>query len=160
MYKSLLVPVDGSNYALKALEVACEMVSPDGTLYLLTVRELLPPVHAYGSMSVEAAIRAASPEAAEEAGRAILDQAEATIADFKGEVQTLIRMGAPARVIVEEAQRLGVDAIVMGNRGLSDISGLVIGSVSHKVSHISKCMVITVHADPNQSQGEVPEYEA
>ncbi|WP_106476421.1 universal stress protein [Phytohalomonas tamaricis] len=151
MFKSLLVPIDGSDYALKALEVASQMVAAEGMLYLLTVRELLPPLHEHGAMSVEAAIHAASPEAAEKEGRALLDKAGETIAAYPGEVQTLIRMGSPARVIVKEADRLGVDAIVMGSRGLSDISGLIVGSVSHKVTHIANCMVISVHTKLDQA---------
>ena len=57
----------------------------------------------------------------------------------------IVRMGSPADVILEEAARVGVDAIVMGSRGLSDIKGLLVGSVSHKVLHAAKCTVVTVH---------------
>ena len=37
-----------------------------------------------------------------------------------------------------------VDAIVIGSRGLSDIKGLFLGSVSHKVGHLAECTCITV----------------
>jgi len=60
-------------------------------------------------------------------------------------VETMIGQGDPARTILSEARRRGVDAIVMGSRGLSDLKGFVVGSVSHKVAHAAECSVITVH---------------
>jgi nucleotide-binding universal stress UspA family protein len=45
---------------------------------------------------------------------------------------------------VEEADKLGVDAIIMGSSGMSDLKGLVIGSISHKVMHTANCRVILV----------------
>lgn len=53
--------------------------------------------------------------------------------------------GSAARTIVDEAGRLGADAIVMGSRGPSDLAGLVLGRVSHRVLHTAACRVITVH---------------
>ncbi len=56
----------------------------------------------------------------------------------------LIEYGDPAKIIVDVAARRHADTIVMGTRGLSDIKGLVMGSVAHKVSHIADCTVISV----------------
>lgn len=52
--------------------------------------------------------------------------------------------GEPAEQILETAKRTDVDLIVMATRGLSDIQGLVMGSVAHKVSHAAPCTVVTV----------------
>ena len=52
--------------------------------------------------------------------------------------------GNPADEIVEFAKQKQIDLIVMGSRGLSDIKGLFLGSVSHKVSHLAECTCITV----------------
>ncbi|WP_260579460.1 universal stress protein [Vreelandella populi] len=52
--------------------------------------------------------------------------------------------GDPVRVILDTADTCDIDTIVMGNRGLSNLGGIVIGSVSHKVSYSAKCHVITV----------------
>jgi nucleotide-binding universal stress UspA family protein len=59
-------------------------------------------------------------------------------------VTTLILDGAPADSIAAAAEKENADMIVMGSRGLGNIAGLLMGSVSHKVSHLSKCTCITV----------------
>lgn len=60
------------------------------------------------------------------------------------QIEQELTQGDPVRVILDTAKKRDVDAIVMGSRGLSDLGGVVIGSVSHKVSHAAKCRVITV----------------
>jgi nucleotide-binding universal stress UspA family protein len=68
-------------------------------------------------------------------------QAEsAGVAKVKG----LVENGDPAHRIVEIAQREGVDLIVMGRRGLGDLKGLLLGSVTHKVAQAASCACLTV----------------
>ena len=52
--------------------------------------------------------------------------------------------GRPADTIVAAAERDKADMIVMGSRGFSDLKGLLLGSVSHKVSHLAPCTCVTV----------------
>ena len=59
-------------------------------------------------------------------------------------VQSLLADGDPAETIAGLAKDRKVDAIVIGSRGLSDIKGLFLGSVSHKVNHLAECTCITV----------------
>lgn len=59
-------------------------------------------------------------------------------------IQMLLAEGDPAQTILHLAKDRGVDAIVMGSRGLSDIKGLLMGSVSHRISHLAECTCITV----------------
>lgn len=88
---------------------------------------------------------AAERRAAEAVGRKIVEDA-VTVARECGarEVVGLSEHGNPADVILEIARREGVDIIVMGRRGLSDLEGLLLGSVSHKVMHLSNCACTTV----------------
>jgi nucleotide-binding universal stress UspA family protein len=58
--------------------------------------------------------------------------------------EVLILEGDPAEMIIETARVQKCDLIVMGTRGLSNILGLTLGSVSTKVLHSAKCMVLIV----------------
>ncbi|MFY0991514.1 universal stress protein [Halomonas sp. C05BenzN] len=145
MFTSILVPVDGSEHARKALSVACQLARQEGsTLHLLHIPEELSHettlVWGIGAIAIEA-----SREERENAGKQVISRAaEAAREQGVTEVETVIGQGDPARTILSEAKRRGVDAIVMGSRGLSDLQGFVVGSVSHKVSHTAECTVITV----------------
>jgi len=55
-----------------------------------------------------------------------------------------IEDGKPAVRILDVAKDVGADMIVTGARGLSDLQALMIGSVSHKLSHISPVTCVTV----------------
>ncbi len=55
-----------------------------------------------------------------------------------------IRTGDYANSILEVANEVDADMIVMGRRGLSNLKGFVTGSVSHKVSQRAECSVLTV----------------
>lgn len=61
-----------------------------------------------------------------------------------GDVELCVVDGRPSDRILELAASENADMIVMGSRGLGNIAGLLVGSVSHKVSHLSKCTCVTV----------------
>lgn len=48
----------------------------------------------------------------------------------------------PENVIVEEARDSGCDLIVMGSRGLSELEGIILGSVAHRVLAAAHCPVL------------------
>ncbi len=54
-------------------------------------------------------------------------------------IRFVVESGDPAHVIVRFAEVKKADFSVMGSRGLSDLGGLVFGSVPHKVSHLAPC---------------------
>ena len=55
-----------------------------------------------------------------------------------------LQAGAIADTIIDAAQRNEADMIVMGKRGLSRLSGLIVGSVSQKVVSTATCAVVVV----------------
>jgi nucleotide-binding universal stress UspA family protein len=59
-------------------------------------------------------------------------------------VRTVLREGDPAAAILNLAREESADIIVMGRRGLGDLAGLLLGSVSHKVTHLAECACLTV----------------
>ena len=146
MFNSILCAVDGSDHALKAAEVASDLAQQYGaSLTFLTVsKELKMTEEVKRFMQVEHLT--GSPQyVLDEMTDRVLDDAKAK-AKARGlkSITTEVKTGHPARVIVAYAERNKFDAIVMGSRGLGDIEGVLLGSVSHKVSSLAKCTCITV----------------
>ncbi|WP_417617443.1 universal stress protein [Oceanisphaera sp.] len=145
MYKSLLVAVDGSEQAEKALMLACRLARADeAQLHIVHAPEVLshPAILIWGMGAIA---MKDSPEELEKTGNKIVKRAALEAGELGvTRVQTHVVRGEPARAIIHEAEKLGADVIVMGCRGLGNLSGLMMGSVSHKVSHSAKCGVITV----------------
>ena len=62
------------------------------------------------------------------------------------EVDALVREGYPATVIVDEAENLSADLIVIGTRGQSGLKHLLLGSIAERVVQKAPCPVLTVKA--------------
>jgi len=60
------------------------------------------------------------------------------------DIETMVVIGDPARAIVEAATKKKADLIVIGSRGLGDLQGLLLGSVSHKVAQSASCSCVVV----------------
>jgi len=146
MIKNLLAPVDGSEHSKKALELACDLADKyDAQLHLLHV--ILAPEAKHTLVLGGATVTVDAPkEEIEQAGRKAIDAAKAIAAEHgRKDVETGVLGGPTAQRILEYSKDNEIDMIVMGSRGLSDISGLLVGSVSHKVSHLAPCTCVTVH---------------
>lgn len=84
-------------------------------------------------------------ELVEAIGQQILDRAEKIVAKAGiKKITKLLVQGDPADVILDLATSNRADMIVLGSRGLSDFKGLILGSVSHKVSSQAHCTCMTV----------------
>lgn len=146
MFKNILCAVDGSEHALKAAEIAADLAKQYGaSLTFLTVsKELKMTPEVKRFMQVEHLTGSPQYVLDEMTDRVLADaKAQAKARGLKG-VKSEVKTGSPARAIVAYADRTKADAIVMGGRGLGDIGGALLGSVSHKVSSLSKCTCITV----------------
>jgi nucleotide-binding universal stress UspA family protein len=148
MTKTILAATDGSGHAERAAERAVEVAAAIADLYnaKLILAHVLPdivnehlPEHLEKLVEFE---RLDIGEALNSIGQSILDRAqqEARKQGVK-DIETVLTTGSPAKEILEIAERLNVDFIVMGSR---DLEGLLMGSVSHKVTHLAKQTCITV----------------
>jgi nucleotide-binding universal stress UspA family protein len=145
MIKKILVPVDGSSHSKKALEFACELAKKfESELHLLHVVQ--PPVSTQTMVVGGSAVTTeVSREDLDEIGRNMIDAAKQITSNHDcTKVKTQIEAGLPAQHILDSAKKHDVDMIVMGSRGLSDIAGLLLGSVSHKVTHLAECSCVTI----------------
>jgi nucleotide-binding universal stress UspA family protein len=146
MFKTILVATDGSNHADKALDIACDLVQKYGSsLIVLSVYRHYSALASTHSLVGGATEIEATDDTLARLGHEVVDRAIARARE-KGasKVEGLVRRGPLARTIVQVAKERGVDAIAMGSRGLGDAEGLLLGSVSHKVSSLAECTCITV----------------
>ena len=78
-------------------------------------------------------------------GDKITSEAEARVRkNGLARVTTQVAEGSAAGQIVALAESEGADMIFLGSRGLGDVGGLLMGSVSHKVMHLAPCTCIAV----------------
>jgi nucleotide-binding universal stress UspA family protein len=108
------------------------------------VRRLEPALTAadpdFVPRKVFAELRVGEAAAREVIGRHLLDEARARADKAGADVaEAILEGGNPAAVITGTAQRLHADHIVMGARGLGNVTGILLGSVSQKVIHDALC---------------------
>lgn len=145
MIKSILVAVDGSEGSKKAMELACDLGKKQGaSLHVIHVAQP-PPGKRVLVLGAAAVTVEATPEELNKAGEQVVSSAR-DIARSHGfnDISVSLVGGDPTARIIDCAKKKDVDMIVMGTRGLSDLSGLLIGSVSHKVTHLAPCTCVTV----------------
>lgn len=139
----ILVPVDGSEHGCKAVNWAATLAAELGAQMTLLYVHDLPAAEVMGLASKSRD----EIDAIEEAhARPVFDAAQKCLdgvtLSFGGENRTVI--GDPKEEIVGLAQREGFDHIVIGSRGLSPISELLMGSVSEHVMRKAHCPVTVI----------------
>lgn len=86
---------------------------------------------------------------ANEAGaRELVGGIRKTLAPRWGDVGTWIKYGTPGAEIVEVAEEMGIDLVVLGAKGLSGLKGFLLGSVAQKVVRYAPCSVLVVRRKP------------
>jgi nucleotide-binding universal stress UspA family protein len=79
------------------------------------------------------------------AASAIVNEAQTKAVDAGcHRVEAMLQTGDPAGRIIQVAKERGIDLIVMGRRGLGDMNGPLLGSVSHKVVQLAECACLIV----------------
>lgn len=133
--KKILNPVDGSDHSIRSTQYAIKFAR------LLDAKIILMHCHArFPIVLAEPYFQQAINE--------ISKGSEELVAPFikmleKAEVEFDVRIleGAPGNKIPEVARIEKIDLIVMGSRGVTDFTGLLLGSVAHQVLNKSDCPV-------------------
>jgi nucleotide-binding universal stress UspA family protein len=134
----ILLPVDGSRLSDAAADMAMDMAASFGaSIVLLHVRKPVPT--GLGQPN------------ADELLQHLTKKAEAVMAHYRGRLDNakvdyldLIIGGEVAEVIANVAEVEKCELIVMGSKGKSDLEGLILGSVTHKVLNIASSPVLVV----------------
>jgi nucleotide-binding universal stress UspA family protein len=150
MINRILVPVDGSDHAEKAVEFAANSaLQNDATMLLLHVFKptaIPPAVHDYiKAEGLHESPSSVYHQSLETTGQEILDEAAAKAKSLGvSKVEMALVEGDPAETIIEYAKEHEYDIIIIGSRGLGGVKSLFLGSVSTKVCHATDRTCITV----------------
>ena len=136
----ILVPVDGSAGALRAVKHAAAAAKEGAELQLVNVQ---PPMPLYGL------VRATMPapqyrEACAALAQKALGPAVRLLRRARVAHRTHVMYGEPGATVAEAARRLKCRAVVMGTRGHGAVGNLLLGSVATKVVHLAKVPVTLV----------------
>jgi multicomponent Na+:H+ antiporter subunit G len=130
--RSIVVGYDGSEPAGRALERVAFLASDEAEVTLVTAGSILP-----------LAPGGAGAEAARERRR-VLEEGRDRLAELGVEARAVEALEDPADALVEAAAELGADLIVVGTRGRSGASRVLLGSVSRRVVARAPCDVLVV----------------
>jgi len=146
MFKKILVPVDGSDMSILALDHACIMAKKfHSEVLVLSVYKH----HSYMEGSLSMIRGANAPENLEDVlsaySKEIVNSGKLFVQNHGiASVKGFIRKGQVAKQILSFAKDNGVDLIVIGSHGQGELSGYLLGGVSHKVAGLSACPVLVV----------------
>lgn len=136
---TVVVGVDGSEPSVSALRWGHFMArSSDSRLVVVTAYAL--PTAMYGADWVT------MPDwDPQQVAQEALDEALAKVIEDRSGVDTVVREGSAANVILDEGQDAYM--IVVGSRGHGGFKGLLLGSVSSAVAEHATCPVLVVHGE-------------
>ena len=167
MMGTIIVADDGSDHAIKAVKLASAFAVkfgskliilhavepdrlPDDLLGMAETEHLVP--HSGGAhpdtMGVATLQHGVDKSearriAAEALGRQVLSRAESDArAAGVSDVSTVLAFGDPASEILDQQKTAAADMLVLGTRGLGRLRGLLVGSVSHKVTSLAPCTCV------------------
>lgn len=136
MFKTIVLGLDGSDGSRRALPLAVELARRDNAnIVIAHVEERIigkggGPLHA-DEEQIVADIR--------RQGEELSTQGIETSVEMG-----TVMLGGPAHSIDEIADKVGADLIVVGTRGHSPVAGLLLGSVTQRLLHISHRPVLAV----------------
>jgi nucleotide-binding universal stress UspA family protein len=137
MFERVLVAIDQSDVSERVVAAAKELATGNKSevwVVHLREREVLGRAKVDPAESKDSAHGAISD--------AVLELQNAGV-NAHGQVRETL-YGQAAKEIVADADEVDAGVIVMGSRGRSDLAGLVLGSVAHKVIHMSNRPVLVV----------------
>lgn len=146
----ILVGVDDSRHARAALEYVCSAGWPQGTqVHLVSV--------ARPAVAAATEVYAPAPEYLERVQEEQIGHCKSIVAKAKTrlepcgfDIDTRVLTGDPREALVDTANEIGADLIVIGSHGRAGLAKLLMGSVaSHIVTH-AHCSVLVVKVPPKE----------
>jgi nucleotide-binding universal stress UspA family protein len=155
---SVLVAVDGSTSAQAAVTFLGESRFLDGhhieVLSVATSAAPIPPVHLAGPHGPDVEPGPVRIDEHREWAESLASSTAATLGQHGLPGRASISQGDPAHEIIEAAKAFGCALIVLGSRGLTGVSRLLLGSVARNVVLHSHASVLVVHVPHPVRTGE------
>lgn len=128
--KEILVPVDGSNNALRAVNYSLELARATGAKLRLFY---VFPVSSVEIIGMAGMSRDDIEHAAQDAAQRVFDKLHDEIGETDVSIEDETSIGDPAEEIIRCTEDDHELLVILGRRGLSRIQSLLLGSVSEKV---------------------------
>lgn len=141
MFKHILVPLDGSALAEKALDYAVQIVAPKRRITIVSIIEIPDVANTFHPLPANLTMVEDNLASAREYVNRIAAELRKT---HQLRVNIEIKVGKPAEIITEIAENEFVDAIVMSTHGRNGIERFIFGSVTQKVLNAMPCPVLVV----------------
>lgn len=151
MFRNILVSVDDSDHAQRALDEAIDIArAGNGRITILTAVSQ-PPAWAASSIATSAAALSML-----DLEREAVQVMQRSVARVPSDVPvTTVVSRRPIRAALMRAVKSGdYDLLVMGSRGRRALAASLLGSVSRYALNHSPIPVLIVHADPSQAARE------
>ncbi len=143
MFRKILVPLDGSKLAEKALPFATETAKAHGAALVLL--RVIHPI--YLEEPVTEAEQVVIQKEKERAGR-YLDEVAGKLKAEDLSVEEMVGEGDIARVILDTAAEKGCDLICMTTHGFSGMERFIWGSITDKVAKATNVPLMLIRAIP------------
>ena len=138
-FKRILVPIDGSKLAERALVPALALAAAMGAkLFFFRVANPL-------SLNLDPKLYQRIIEMRQEEAKRYLQSVQSRFSSATVDIETQVLVGRVARSILEYAQEKEIDLIVMSSHGRSGVSRWIYGSMAEKVLRNAPCAKVIIH---------------
>jgi nucleotide-binding universal stress UspA family protein len=144
--KNIVVGTDGSPSSMTAVRQAAEIATAmQATLHVAFAVRLASEVAA---ISIEAITIPAGldDQAVSDAERMVAAAAD-QVRELAPTVQTHVVQGEPAHALIDLADKVSADLLVVGSRGMTGAARFLLGSVPNRCAHHAGCSVLIVRTD-------------
>ncbi|HET7324349.1 MAG TPA: universal stress protein [Halococcus sp.] len=148
MFNRILIPTDGSDTVIPAVETALDIAKTyDATLHVLFIVDPPPSISGTGEgfTGIDNLL-----DELEHEGHQITNAVAAQATDNEIEAETAVQRGNPHDDIITYATENDIDLIVMGTHGRTGVKRALLGSVTEGVVRHSEIPVLSVHQEPDE----------
>lgn len=132
--KKIIVAIDGSEHAMRAVEKAKEIGRAfDSEITLVNVVE---GIHIYDVESGALVMQGLEAiKEAKERSKILLERTKESLKEFDNKVETVLLEGDPPYMLIDYIKKSDADLVIVGSHGVKGLKKYLLGSVVSKVVH-------------------------